>query len=130
MRVPRHPHFPGPVIAQAGLPAELADALEDTSSDAGIRQETGEALALTGKDAGTPIIQFQLPAGVAFFGPVISRLPTEAEAVALWDTMPGLASRRAQAQRARATATWQLRCEPGQAGAGEDWNAGSRRAPE
>jgi hypothetical protein len=133
MRVPRHPHLPGSVIAQAGLPAELADALEDTSSDAGIRQETGEALALTGKDAGTPIIQFQLPAGVAFFGPVISRLPTEAEAVALWDTMPGLASFPGFAEPKRSVrerATWQLRCEPGQAGAGEDWNVGSRRAPE
>jgi hypothetical protein len=54
--------------------------LEDTSSDAGIRQETGEALALPGKDAGTTIIQFQPPAGVASFGPVISRLPAEAGA--------------------------------------------------
>ena len=60
---------------EAGLPADLADALDDTSWDDEIRAETDEALALTGKDVGTPIIQFEPPDGVAFFGPVISRLP-------------------------------------------------------
>ena len=50
------------------------------------------ALASTGKDIGTPIIQFQPPAGVAFFGPVISRLHAQPEAVPLWDHVLGLAS--------------------------------------
>src|SRR5580693_1223945 len=49
--------------------------------DTALRRETDEALALTGKDVGTPII-----------GPVISRLPSEAEAVPLWDNVLGLAS--------------------------------------
>ena len=40
-----------------------------------IRAETEEALALTGRDVGTPILHFQPPDGTAFFGPVISRLP-------------------------------------------------------
>ena len=56
-----------------------------------IRAETDEALALTGKDVGTPIIHFQPPTGVAFFGPVISRLPGDADAVRLWDHVVGLA---------------------------------------
>ena len=67
--------FVEPVLAEVGLPAELVDALDDYSLDVLLRVETDEALALTGRDVGTPIIHFQPPAGVAFFGPVISRLP-------------------------------------------------------
>jgi hypothetical protein len=84
--------FLAPVPAGTGLRTELADALEDASFDAEIGRETDEALALTGKDVGTPIIQFQPPAGVAFSGPVIGRLPSAAEAVPLWDNVLGLAS--------------------------------------
>jgi hypothetical protein len=84
--------FVDPILAEAGLPAALADALDDGSLDEVLRRESAEALALTGKDVGTPIIQFRPPDGVAFFGPVISRVPTEAEAVPLWDNVVGLAS--------------------------------------
>jgi hypothetical protein len=72
--------------------ADLHFALDEDSFDAEIRAEGDEALALTGKDVGTPIMQFQPPHGVAFFGPVISRLPTVEEAVPLWDNVLGLAS--------------------------------------
>ena len=126
--------FVEPILAQAGLPAGLAGALEDTSYDAEIRGETDEALALTGRDVGTPIIQFQPPSGVAFFGPVISRLPTEAQAVRLWDNVLGLASFAGFAELKRSLRERpQLRSfgvEPGQAGIQEDWYAGSRRAPQ
>ena len=67
--------FLEPILADIGLPAALGDALEDSSIDAELQRETDEALGLTGKDVGTPIIHFQPPDGVAFFGPVISRLP-------------------------------------------------------
>jgi hypothetical protein len=123
--------FLEPILAGAGLPAGLAGALDDSSVDAELRRETDEALALTGKDVGTPIIQFQPPAGIAFFGPVISRLPTEAEAVALWDNVLGLASFPGFAELKRSLRERpQLRgfgVEPGQAGVQEDWHAGSRR---
>ena len=123
--------FLAPALAEAGLPAWLGDALDDPSFDAEIRQETDEALALTGKDVGTPIIQFQPPAGVAFFGPVISRLPTEAEAVPLWDNVLGLASFPGFAELKRSLRERpQLRSfgvEPGQVGTQEDWHGGSRR---
>jgi hypothetical protein len=123
--------FLEPILSAAGLPAGLADALEDTSFDAVIRRETDEALALTGKDVGTPIIQFQPPAGVAFFGPVISRLPAEAEAVPLWEHVLGLASFPGFAELKRSLRERpQLRSfgvEPGQVGAQEDWHGGSRR---
>jgi mycothiol-dependent nitroreductase-like protein len=82
--------FVAPILADAGLPADLADALDDESFDVVIRGETDEALALTGKDVGTPIIQFQPPDGMAFFGPVISRLPAPDDAVRLWDHVAGL----------------------------------------
>ena len=47
----------------------------------------GHAVA-TGQDVGTPILTFQPPDGLSFFGPVISRVPTDAEAVELWDQSP------------------------------------------
>jgi len=84
--------FLEPILAQAHLPVSLAGALDDNSLDAVIRQETDEALALTGKDVGTPIIHYRPPSGVALFGPVISRVPSEEDAARLWDHVVGLAS--------------------------------------
>ena len=89
------------ILAEAGLLLELADALDDESWDLEIRQETDEALSLTGKDVGTPIIHFEPPTGVAFFGPVISRLPREDSAVELWDHVVGLARFPGFAERAQ-----------------------------
>ncbi len=50
-------------LANAGLPAELADALDDATLDDEIRGETDEALTLTGRDVGTPILHFRPPTG-------------------------------------------------------------------
>jgi hypothetical protein len=123
--------FVEPILAKAGLPLALADALEDESWDAEIAQETAEALALTGKDVGTPIIHFEPPAGVAFFGPVISRLPQEDSAAQLWDHVVGLARFPGFAELKRS-----LREQPQLAAYGldvntvgqpEQWFGGSRR---
>lgn len=123
--------FVEPLLAEAGLPLELAEALDDDSWDSEIRQETDEALALTGKDVGTPIIHFEPPAGVAFFGPVISRLPDEEPAAELWDHVVGLARFPGFAELKRS-----LREQPqlpafgvtsGTVGQQEDWHGGSRR---
>ncbi len=84
--------FTEPLLARAGLPTALANALDDTSWDAELKAETEQALALTGRDVGTPIIQFQPPGGLAFFGPVISRLPSDDDALRLWDHVVGLAA--------------------------------------
>jgi hypothetical protein len=123
--------FVEPMLADAGLPAELADALDDETFDAEIGRETDEALSLTGKDVGTPIIQFQPPDGMAFFGPVISRLPSPADAVRLWDHVVGLATFPGFAELKRSLREMpQLRAfgvEPDQAGLEEDWQAGHRR---
>src|SRR6202012_2924680 len=52
---------------RAGVPADLADGLDEARWDDEIRAEGDEALALTGRDVGTPIIQFGPPEGTAFF---------------------------------------------------------------
>ena len=59
-----------------GCPPSSAEALRGRASTRCFGEEPSEALALTGKDVGTPILHFQPPEGAAFFGPVISRLPS------------------------------------------------------
>ncbi|MDQ2706705.1 MAG: hypothetical protein M3Z25_03340 [Actinomycetota bacterium] len=123
--------FVKPILTQVGLPTDLSDALDDTSWDATIQAETDEALGLTGKDVGTPIIHFEPPNGVAFFGPVISRLPTDDDAVALWDHVVGLARFPGFAELKRSLRELpQLRAlgvSEEEVGVAQDWHGGSRR---
>jgi 2-hydroxychromene-2-carboxylate isomerase len=123
--------FLAPVLDELGLPADLVDRLDDESLDLGIRDETDEALALAGKDVGTPIIHFRPPEGVAFFGPVISRLPSDEDAVRLWDHVVGLATFGGFAELKRSLRELpQLRglgVEEDQTGTEQDWHGGSRR---
>ena len=125
------PEFVAPVLERLGLPAGLVTALDDTGHDALIQAETDEALALTGKDVGTPILHVDPPGGVAFFGPVISRLPSEEEAVRLWDHVLGLARFPGFAELKRSLRELpQLRAlgvDEGETGVQEDWHGGSRR---
>jgi hypothetical protein len=79
------------ILEAAGLPSELAAAADDPSHDVVIRAETEEALAWTGRDVGTPIIVIDPPNGPGIFGPVISRVPDDDEAVALWESVVHLA---------------------------------------
>jgi 2-hydroxychromene-2-carboxylate isomerase len=79
------------VLAAAGVATSYAATLDDTSWDEMLEEETELALARTGRDVGTPIITFQPPEGLSFFGPVISRVPTDAEAVPLWNAVTELA---------------------------------------
>ena len=120
-----------PLLRDVGLPIDLGGALDDQTFDEVIRAETEEALALTGRDVGTPILHFQPPDGTAFFGPVISRLPSADDAARLWDHVIGLASFGGFAEIKRS-----LRERPQLASFGvdtetvgkeEDWHGGSRR---
>jgi len=125
--------FAEPLLIRADLPAGLADALDDTRWDEEIRAEGEEALSLTGKDVGTPIIHFSPPDGTALFGPVISRLPGPEDAVRLWDHVTALAAFAGFAELKRSLRERpQLRSfgvDPGTAGEQEDWHAGSRKPP-
>ncbi len=118
-------------LVEADLPPELADHLDDTGRDAQIQAETDEALSLTGKDVGTPILHVAPPEGAAFFGPVISRLPGEDDALRLWDHVVGLATFPGFAELKRSLREQpQLRSfgvEEGDVGVAEDWHGGSRR---
>ena len=133
----REPGYPGtrdylaPILAEVDLPAALADSLEDTALDAQLRTETDEALALTGKDVGTPILQFAPPDGPAFFGPVISRLPHPDEAEELWEHVVALARFPGFSELKRSLRELpQLRAlgvAPDEVGVVQDWHGGSRR---
>lgn len=82
---------PAAILAALDLPADLLAAADDESWDAGIRAESDGALERTGADVGTPIITYDPPHGSSLFGPVISSVPDDATALALYDAVRTLA---------------------------------------
>jgi hypothetical protein len=74
-------------LARASLPRQLAEAGTSTSYDTAVRASHAEAMNELGPHIGTPIIATTTSEGarVAFFGPVISQIPTGSQAGDLWD---------------------------------------------
>lgn len=74
-------------LAEAGLPAGLAQAADSTELDAQLRESHERGITLVGSDVGTPVIAVPGPDGqpVAFFGPVITPMPVGNDAAKLWD---------------------------------------------
>jgi 2-hydroxychromene-2-carboxylate isomerase len=69
-------------LLAAGLPVDLADAMDDAELDEAIKVSHHEGMDQVGMDVGTPVISV---GGVAFFGPVVTPAPTGEDAGRLWD---------------------------------------------
>ncbi len=69
-------------LAEAGLPAGLADAADSAEYDEALRASHKEGIDRVGYDVGTPVISVN---GLSVFGPVVSPIPRGEAAGRLWD---------------------------------------------
>ena len=69
-------------LDEADLPVDLAEAATDPAYDEELRAEHHRGMDPVGMDVGTPVIHVN---GIAFFGPVLSRIPRGEEAGKIWD---------------------------------------------
>lgn len=81
-------------LEEAELPAELSKvghlaADDEGSVDAPLRESQDKAIELVGDEVGTPVVQL---GDVAFFGPVITRIPRGEEAGKMFDASVTLAA--------------------------------------
>jgi hypothetical protein len=69
-------------LTDAGLPTDLADALDSTEYDEAVRASHTDGIERVGLDVGTPIIAV---GDASIFGPVVTPIPRGETAGKLWD---------------------------------------------
>jgi len=69
-------------LAEVGLPADLADAMDSADFDEALRASHADGMDRVGYEVGTPVISVN---GTSFFGPVVSPIPRGQDAARLWD---------------------------------------------
>jgi 2-hydroxychromene-2-carboxylate isomerase len=69
-------------LAEAGLPTDLADAMDSTEYDEALRASHAEGIERVGYEVGTPILSMN---GTSIFGPVVTPIPRGEAAARLWD---------------------------------------------
>ncbi|NJC73531.1 DsbA family protein [Planosporangium thailandense] len=86
-------------LAEAGLPGDLSQVAHTTDADDHMRASTARARQLVGEDLGVPTVVVD---DVAFFGPVLSRIPRGDEALRVFEGARLLAGCRAFTELKRA----------------------------
>jgi 2-hydroxychromene-2-carboxylate isomerase len=83
-KAPREKETIVAALAETGLPADLADAMDSTEYDAAVRASHADGIERVGYEVGTPVISVN---GMSVFGPVVSPIPRGEAAARLWDGM-------------------------------------------